>query len=367
MTITCATNEKLPASLGDSTVSDTVQMVPGRLYGHSLLTNGSKAIDQRVGPYTLAGTTSAPVGSYTLDQWYIYTQCNVTVSQTVGTIANSFYLSIQRTSGTGLIKVGQTITMWDCRGSYSQTLSAQLRCFIGSNFSSMNGVTLTVYAGTGTTDINNVNTTTPFTGQTAIITKTFTPTATTSLNAQLITAISSLTPANTTQLSFEISWTPLSATPGQNDVFSFSQSQLEISPNPTAFVRLPFWYQLYGCQFYYRKTYAYSVRPGTTTNVGAVLFPSAYAAGLIGGALPNGYYYGTYEFEQMFSTPQVACISVNGASGRVSNASGTDLSANSGTITNISQKSCNLINASGGAISAANGGFMAHLTLSAVI
>jgi hypothetical protein len=341
-------------------------MVPARLYGHNRLINASMGIDQRCGPYTLNGTTSTPVSQYTLDQWYVYSQCAVTVSQVTYNVGNSFYLQIQRTSGQGLIKVGQTISMFDCRGTYSQILSAQLRAFCGASFAANGGVTLNIYAGTGTSDVNNVNPASPFAGQALILSQNFTPSTTNTL----ITAVAkALTGATVTQLSFELSWTPLSATPGTADTFSFSQCQLETSSNPTPFERISFAHQLIDCLYYYRKSYPLKVVPGTTkVNNGVVLYPSAYAVGLLASGVQNGWYVGSVETDPMYTTPTVTIFSYNGVKGRLSQAvTGTDLGAGSGVANTISEKGFAVMNASGGQIYAANGGFWHHYTLEAVI
>jgi hypothetical protein len=362
MTTTSSNNTKLPLSAGDSVISDTIQLIPARLLGRNILVNPDMFFNQRAASYTITGTAANPVGRYTLDGWYVQSAGPTLVVSQQTSLANSYWMQVSRSSGSGVIKIGQTVTLNDCRGSYSNYLSAQLQAFCGSGFSYP--VTLKVFTGTGSSDVNNVASTTPFTNQATVLSLTFTP----STVQTAYKAASSLTGSTVTQLSFELSWTASNAATSSTDIFYMSLCQLEKSTNPTPYERVPFVDQYKRVQQNYRKSYSLNVYPGTASaGGGIVVFGSAYGSSLLGSGLPAGFLIGSYEYEPMYKTPTVTTYSYAGTVGRLSNGAGTDLAANSAGVQNINEKSFTIYNNSGATILPSAGCFEVHFTCEAVI
>jgi hypothetical protein len=130
-------------------------------------------------------------------------------------------------------------------------------------------------------------------------------------------------------------------------------------------VATPFEFEDFGttlekCQRYYQKSWAYATVPLTGATVVGLQFGGSYTA------TPQGNSFGQITFVKPFrANPTVTIYSyVSATAGVVSNATGTDLAANSGVAQFISEKSANVYNTSGGTITPGTGGFVWHFVAS---
>ena len=151
-----------------------------------------------------------------------------------------------------------------CIGAAGNIVTVSFKAKAGANFSSASNVlNVQILSGTGTSDISAFST---FTGQAAAINQNMT--LTTSL--QNFTFSSSALGATVTQLAVRLAFTPV-GTAGADDSFSITDVQLEISPNQTAFDRLPFQETLRRCQHFFCKSFLYGVAPATSAGLGGAL------------------------------------------------------------------------------------------------
>jgi hypothetical protein len=118
--------------------------------------------------------------------------------------------------------------------------------------------------------------------------------------------------------------------------------------------------ELAACQYYYQKSYAQGVNPGTAATTGN-LAPFTGTA-----TVTDGWQFHSTVFPvTMRVSPTVTILSYNGATNIVSNAGGTDLAANSGVANLASNNGFRLINSSGGSLTPAFGGFLYQYVASA--
>ena len=136
--------------------------------------------------------------------------------------------------------------------------------------------------------------------------------------------------------------------------------QVEAGSVATPFETEDFGTTLEKCQRYYQKSWAYATAPATATVVTGLQFSSFVTNAT------NGFCLGQITFVKPFrANPTVTIYSyASAASGKVSDATGTDLAAGSGTAQFISEKSANVYNASGGTITPGTGGFIWHFVAS---
>ena len=118
--------------------------------------------------------------------------------------------------------------------------------------------------------------------------------------------------------------------------------------------------ELAACQRYYAKSYNTDVTVPTNGTTTGIVF--AYSTATLSGAK---YLSVTFKSE-MRTTPTITIYSfTTSQTGRVSDADGTDLAANSGTATHIGTRGFTAYNNSGGVITPASGGFIFHYAASA--
>ena len=119
--------------------------------------------------------------------------------------------------------------------------------------------------------------------------------------------------------------------------------------------------ELAACQRYYAKSYENGVAVPTNSSAGGLNFANA------GATTPNLTYLTTVRLPvTMRTAPTVTIYSFTSSqTGRVSDGAGTDLAAGSGTLNLGSNQIFTVQNSSGGAITAAQGGFVFHYAASA--
>jgi hypothetical protein len=145
-----------------------------------------------------------------------------------------------------------------------------------------------------------------------------------------------------------------------NNYWQVTGVQLEVGSVATPFEFEDFGTTLEKCQRYYQKSWAYATAPLTATVITGLQF-SSFATNAT-----NGFCLGNITFVKPFrANPTVTIYSyASAASGKVSDATGTDLATGSGTAQFISEKSANVYNASGGTITPGTGGFIWHFVAS---
>jgi hypothetical protein len=110
------------------------------------------------------------------------------------------------------------------------------------------------------------------------------------------------------------------------------------------------------CQRYYQKSYSQATAPATNGTANGIIFASTTATAA------NSSYLVTVKLPVVMRTsPTVTIYSFTSSqTGRVSDATGTDLAAGSGTANFVGDATFTVQNASGGLITAASGGFIFH-------
>ena len=115
------------------------------------------------------------------------------------------------------------------------------------------------------------------------------------------------------------------------------------------------------CQRYYAKSYAQGTAPATNGTANGLVFGAATAT-----LASTAYVVSVRTPVVMRTSPTITIYSfTTSQTGRVSDASGTDLAAGSGGTNLIADSGFTVQNSSGGVITAANGGFVLHYVASA--
>lgn len=241
--------------------------------------NGDFQVWQRGAGGSAVIAVGASTTAYTTDRWQLLTNANQasTVTQTAGATSGSFLAAVQRNNGqtgTGVMRFCTSLTRDMSVGAAGNYITVSFKARSGADFSPASGnITVTVYSGTGTSDVSGING--AFTGSATPISQTQAITST--LTNYTFTSAAVLG-ATVTQLAVEFSWTPV-GTAGAADTLLITDVQLEVNTAQTPFQRLSFADTLAKCQTFYYKTFFYSTAPATNTGVqtGEV---SAMAAGV---------------------------------------------------------------------------------------
>lgn len=241
--------------------------IPGR----NMIINGSMQVWQRgaggSASFAVAGGTTA----YTADRWQFTAGAatNFTISQQQGLLSGAFLCRVQRNpadTGTATSFFTTSLTRQMGNGAAGNALTISFKVRAGANFSATsNNLNINVIYGTGTNDVSVV--TTGFTGQVTVLAAT--QAITTTLTNYSFTT--SVLPATVTQLAVQIAYTP-TGTAGANDYYDITDAQFEISPTQTPYDRISFAQLLGLCQFFYRKSFAYTTAPATNVGVNTAEF-----------------------------------------------------------------------------------------------
>jgi hypothetical protein len=166
-----------------------------------------------------------------------------------------------------------------------------------------------------------------------------------------------------TQIGFRVYMTGV-GTAGANDYFEFTAPQLDLGSVATAYRPYSATIQgeLAACQRYYSTSYKTGAAVPTAGGAGGLGLMFSYPANA-----SAGWKLGTVIFPQrMRTSPTVTIYSyIAATTNMVTDASGADSSANSGTPYLISEFSAYVYNNSGGTISHSQGGFICHFAASA--
>ena len=152
-------------------------------------------------------------------------------------------------------------------------------------------------------------------------------------------------------------------TAGADDSLQITGMQIEAGSVATAFQTATGTIQgeLAACQRYYAKSYAQGTAPATNGTANGLVFGAATAT-----LASTAYVVSVRTPVVMRTSPTITIYSfTTSQTGRVSDASGTDLAAGSGGTNLIADSGFTVQNSSGGIITAANGGFVLHYVASA--
>ncbi len=233
--------------------------------GRNMVVNGDFQIAQR-GAGGAASFASGPAPVYTIDRWQLKVNVSQasTVTQTAGTASGSFVATVQRNSGqtgTGTILFCTSLTRDMCVGAAGQPVTVTFNAKCGADYSpTSSALGLTVYSGTGTTDISGING--AFSGTANAISQTLTLTT----SFQTFTFTSSALGSTVSQLAVQFSMTP-TGTAGTVDSFIIQDVALVIGSASTAYTRLNFQEALSNCQRFYFKTFAYGTAPAQNVGI----------------------------------------------------------------------------------------------------
>jgi hypothetical protein len=324
--------------------------------GRNRVVNGDMQVWQRGAGGSAIIAQAASVSAYTTDRWQFLTGANQasTITQAAGATSGSFIAQVQRNNaqtGTGVMRFCTSLTRDMCIGAAGNIITLSFKAKSGANFSpTSSNITVTVYSGTGTTDISGING--AFTGNATPISQT--QALTTTLTNY--TFSSSALGATITQLAVEFSWTP-TGTAGADDSAFFTDVQLEISNNQTAFDRRGFDEQLARCQKFYWKSFNYATAPAQNagTNTGEILFMITRIAAL-------AMTFGPYSLPtQMFAAPSFTTFNPSVANAQVRDATAAaDMSAT--VIGSQTSRKYFYIQATGNAGGTINGSALVHVT-----
>ena len=280
-----------------------------------------------------------------------------TVFGTATTVAQGFKnaMRVQRNSGTTStagFAFTQSLETQNSLPLAGKTVTLSFWARASSSISS-NSLSAYITYGQGT----DQNTIYGFTNQ-----ANFNQTFTTTSGWALYTLSNYTLPTNITQVGLYFFYTPV-GTAGANDYFDITGVQLEIGSTATAFSRAGGTIQgeLAACQRYYAKSYNQNVAPATGSSASGIVFTPCYGNAASGQELASIWYPIT-----MRAVPTVYIYSyTSGTLSVVSNGTGADLAANSGSTQWIGDARCTVFNGSGGSITPNYGGFIFHYAVSA--
>jgi len=264
------------------TTSGTMTInTPLSIYGNNMLINGQMSLALRGANNSASFAMTGSATQYTFDRWQAScgAATNITVSSVAGPTSGSNYAKIQRNAsnaGTATIFFCQSLTRDMCIGAAGNVVSLQFHALCGANFSAASSnLTVTVYSGTGTSDISGING--AFTGSSSVISST----ATLTTSDQLFTFSSSALGSTVTQLAVQFSFAGV-GTAGANDWFEVNNVQLEISPVCTNYQYTNAWETFIACARFYQKSFVPGTAPvqNAGTSTGEYYWSSANAGAL---------------------------------------------------------------------------------------
>ncbi len=259
-------------SVSGSTLNvSLVNAIPGQ----NLLFNGSMLVWQRLANGGTTFAVSASTTVYTADRWQtsVGASTATTVSQIGGTVSGSYYCRVQRNSGqtgTAVMYFAQSLTRDMSISAISNPITLSFTALCGANFSPTSGnITVTVYSGTGTSDISGIKG--AFTGSASPIS--VTQAITTTATNYSFTAGSPVS-SSATQLCVQFSWTPV-GTASTNDWIEFTNVVLTVSDTQIVYQYVPYAQELLRCMYFYQNLMGAS---GAFTGTASTAYIGVYLA-----------------------------------------------------------------------------------------
>jgi hypothetical protein len=330
--------------------------------GKNIALNSAQSIWQRG---TSPATANYSAKTFTADRWWALTgnaSASVTVSrQSTSDTTNlpfiQYCTKIQRTSGNAVISdiyFAQDIESSQSIPFAGKTIVFSFYARKGADYTgASSALNFRVRSGTGT----DQSMATGFTGNVNVINTTATLTAT----WQRFEATATV-PTTATQLGIFMFYTPV-GTASTNDFFEVTGIQLELGAVATPFQTATGTLQgeLAACQRYFAKSYGQATAPATNSSANGLVFAQSGAT-----VAASAYFANVPLPVTMRGNPTITIYSfTTSQTARVSDGSGTDLAASSGATNLINDSRFTVQNNSGGAITAATGGFVLHYTASA--
>lgn len=240
--------------------------LPSAIPGANMILNGDFQIWQRSTGGTGTATITTNSFIYGPDRWQIGVGANSTTvvfSQQSSGLSGSYALRMQRSSGNtgvGNVVAATSLTRDMCIGMANHAVTLSFTAVCGADFSSA-GKVLTFFApcGTNTTDVSFITGT--YTGSLSPVisgSQAITTTAT------RYTVTGSPVSGLATLMGIEFFWTP-AGTAATNDWVQITDVSLSISTVATNFQRLSFAYELALCQYFYNKSFDYTIAPAAAT------------------------------------------------------------------------------------------------------
>ncbi|MCW1908618.1 MAG: hypothetical protein KIH63_004725 [Candidatus Saccharibacteria bacterium] len=250
------------------TTSGTITVnAPLSITGNNLLINGDFQVWQRGADGSAAISVAASTVAYTADRWQISTAAGgaSTVTQTAGATSGSYLAKVQRDNaavGTDPMRFCQSLPRDMCIGIAGSVVTVSFKAKSGANFSSSgSALSVTLYTGTGSTDISGING--AFTGSATPVSTSVTLTST----LTSFSATSSTIGSTVTQLALQFSYTPTGIA-SADDSYYLGDVQVEIAPKATNFQRRTYSWQLNQCQAFYYKSFNYGTAPAQNVGTG---------------------------------------------------------------------------------------------------
>ena len=145
--------------VGIASGTPAVAYIPGL----NRVLNGDFQVWQRGAGGSASFAVSASTTVYTADRWQVSVGASTatTVAQTAGATSGSYLCKVQRNSGqtgTAVMYLCTSLTRDMCVGAAGNVVTLSFQAAAGINFSPTSGnITVTVYSGTGSTDISGRN------------------------------------------------------------------------------------------------------------------------------------------------------------------------------------------------------------------
>jgi hypothetical protein len=313
--------------------------------------NGTMDVWQR-GTASQTITTS---GGYTADGWIVVpTGASVAVAQAAGRLLTANSLLVTGASSVTDAIVKQRIESFIAAALASQTVTVQAWVF--NNTGGSITPTLTVKHataadnwGTTSTDVSAVSLQACANSAWTQVAYTFAANAASGNGLEISFDFGNN--FSTSGKSIQLTECNIRPTPGVST---------GLNANPPPVELRPIGLELQTARRYFNTTYV-NAAPGTASAAGDTTAPTGGQT-----TIANGVYIGNEVFPSLMrATPSVTVYGVAGTSGTVSNGSGTDLAASSGTTERITARNFAIANVSGGSISTSGGELRYHYTASA--
>jgi hypothetical protein len=332
------------------------------------LINGGFAVAQRGTSFTSGANND---DAYTLDRWYILSDGNdaIDVTQDTTTVPTNgeFAIALDVETVNKKFGIATIIENKDVIGLVGNTVTFSFKAKVSAT-TKLDNVKAAIVAWSGTADTVTSDIISAWgvegTNPTLIANATYENTPanlnlTTSYATYSITA--AVDTASTQNLILFI-WSDVTDTTA-GDFLYIAESKLELGSTATAFEYAggTFQGELAACQRYFAKSYGQATAPATNSSTGGLIFAQSGATVATSAYLANVPLPVT-----MRAAPTITIYSFTSSqSGRVSDGSGTDLAASSGATNLTNDSRFTVQNNSGGALTAATGGFVFHYTVSA--